>query len=194
MFESNRIGAQPFRAVEERMIQRNLVTNLAAAVLIVSVQGLAMPVSATDAPASLAGTLVRAPDQTPLSGAKIHVGDPGTGQIRTSAPTDSAGTFRVEGLVPATYELAVETDGGLYVVETPVRLAPGQAQTLSVAIPSGAATRNDTQAAATEPTKTSLWSNPLTAALIVLGAAIFVGYVVDEATDDDDETDASPSS
>jgi len=36
----------------------------------------------------------------------------------------------------------------------------------------------------------SFWDNPLTATLIVLGAAVVVGVVVDELTDDDE---ASPN-
>jgi hypothetical protein len=179
------------------MIQRNRMTNLLAAMLIVSVQALALPVSAGAAPASLTGALVHAADQTPLVGAKLHVGNPETGAIVTAAPTDAKGAFRVTGLEAATYELAVETAGGLYVVATPVRLAPGQARTLSVAIAATAAAADDDDddkpGAANAPAKTSLWENPLTAALIVLGGAIVVGYVVDEATDDDDESDASPS-
>jgi len=181
------------------MIQRNRMTNLVAAVLIVSVPGLALPAWAGPAPASLSGALVRAVDQSPLVGAKLHVGNPETGAILTSAPTDPQGAFAIEGLAPATYELAVEMNGGLYVVTTPVRLAPGQARTLSVAIasaatPEGEDDDDDKPGAAAAPAKLSLWENPLTAALIVLGAAIVVGYVVDEATDDDSEDDASPSS
>lgn len=179
------------------MIQRNRMTNLVAATLIVSVQSLALPAAAGAAPASLSGALVRAADQTPLVGAKLHVGNPETGAIVTSSPTDAKGAFAVEGLSPAVYELAVETNGGLYVVTTPVRLAPGQARTLSVAIASTAAQveddDDDKPGAAAAPTKTSLWENPLTAALIVLGAAIVVGFVVDAATDDEGEDEASPS-
>ena len=178
------------------MIQHNRMTSLIASTLVVSVQALALPVPAGAAPASLSGALVRAADQTPLVGAKLHVGNPETGAIVTSEPADGKGAFRIAGLEPATYELAIETAGGLYVVATPVRLAPGQARTLNVAVASTAAQEDDDDdkpGAAPAPAKTSLWENPLTAALIVLGAAIVVGYVVDEATDDDDESDASPS-
>lgn len=178
------------------MFLRNRMTNVVAAVLVVSLQALGLPASAGAAPASVSGALVRAADQSPLVGAKLHLGNPETGAILTTAPTDAKGTFALSGLAPATYQLAVETNGGLYVVTTPVRLAPGQTRTLNVAI--AAATKDDDDddnkpGAAAAPAKTGLWENPLTAALIVLGAAIVVGYVVDSATDDDNETTASPS-
>jgi Carboxypeptidase regulatory-like domain len=177
------------------MIQRTRMTNYVAAALIVSMQALALPASAGAAPASLSGALVRAADQSPVVGAKLHVGNPETGAILTTAPADDKGSFTIGGLAPATYQLAVETDGGLYVVTTPVHLAPGQSRTVNVAVASATQQDDDDDqpGAAAAPAKTSMWENPLTAALIVLGAAIVVGFVVDEATDDDDESDASPS-
>ncbi len=172
----------------------NSLAQFAAAILVVSVQGLAIPVSQAAVPASLSGTLVRSSDRTPLVGAKLHVGNPSTGRILSSAPTNPEGAFRVEGLDPATYQLAVELAGGLYVVDTPVRLAPGQAQILSVAIAATTQDEGGTAPGGTEQsTKPSMWQNPLTAALIVLGAAIVVGYVVDQATDDNNEDNSSPS-
>jgi carboxypeptidase family protein len=178
------------------MFQRNRMTNVVAAVLAISLQALGLPASAGAAPASVSGALVRAADQSPLVGAKLHLGNPETGAILTTAPTDAKGTFALSGLAPATYQLAVETNGGLYVVTTPVRLAPGQTRTLNVAIAAQATKDDDNDdnkpGAAAAPTKTSMWENPLTAALIVLGAAIVVGYVVDSATDDNEST-ASPS-
>ena len=176
------------------MIQRTRMTNYVAAALVVSMQALALPAAAGAAPAGLSGALVRAADQSPLVGAKLHVGNPETGAILTTAPADAKGSFAIGGLAPATYQLAVETDGGLYVVTTPVRLGPGQTRTVNVAVASATQDDDDDDpGAAAAPNKTSLWENPLTAALIVLGAAIVVGLVVDEATDDDDENDASPS-
>ncbi len=177
------------------MIQRTRMTTYVSAALIVAVQALALPASAGAAPASLSGALVRATDQSPLVGAKLHVGNPETGAILTTAAADDKGSFAIAGLAPATYQLAVETDGGLYVVTTPVHLAPGQTRTVNVAVASTQdnGIDDDKPAAAAAPAKTSMWENPLTAALIVLGAAIVVGFVVDEATDDDDEPDASPS-
>jgi hypothetical protein len=38
-----------------------------------------------------------------------------------------------------------------------------------------------------------VWNNPLTAALIIVGSAVVLGLIIDQAVSDDDEPTASPS-
>jgi hypothetical protein len=152
------------------------------------------------------GTLsgvVRSHSDAPLVGARIFAGNAATGEVFPSEPTGADGTFEIPGLPPATYELAVESDQGLYLIEQPVPLAEGRRQAVGITIAPGM-----TAAAAAEGTagdtaggsssgsgsgsapgggsRPNLWNNPLTAALLVLGIAIIFGLIIESATDDDD--------
>ncbi len=170
------------------MMKRSLATKVLAVALIVSVQSLFLPVSAGQQDAVLSGTILSSQERAPLTGAKLHVGDPKTGEIYSSRVTSEDGSFVIENLPPATYEVAVEANGGLYIVETPVALAPGQTQAVNVAI-------NDEKAPSPADAKrkgappSGIWNNPLTASLIVISSAVILGWILKEAT----EESASPS-
>jgi hypothetical protein len=83
--------------------------------------------------------------------------------------------------VPASsYVLAVEADGGLYVVEVPVTLAPGQSRSVQLSLGSKLAP------GASKGLKTTIVDNPLTATLVILGGATILGLVIDEIDDDDE--------
>jgi hypothetical protein len=151
-----------------------------------------LPLPAAERSANLSGSVLSAADSSPLVGVKLHAGDPKTGEIYSSPPTTADGKFRIEQLPAATYRVAVESEGGLYVASAPVKLAPGQAQSLTVAVNPQMADDPQSAKGKQGPAKTSVWSNPGTAALIVLGASVVLGVAIDEATDDDDEIFASP--
>lgn len=177
------------------MTQRSFVSRAVAVLAIAALSTSTFPVSASDAGARLTGSVLSGAESQPLVGAKLHAGDPKTGEVFTSGVTGDDGAFEIADLPASTYELAVEADGGLYVVTTPVRLAPGQSETLQVAVnPQMAPDPEEAAAVEARHTRASLWNNPLTAALIVLGAALVLGVVIDSATDDDDDLPASPSS
>jgi hypothetical protein len=158
------------------------------------------PASASAPAASLSGRVVSAGTDAPVGGARVHVANARSGRIVTSEITRADGLFEVAGLEPASYDLAVESRGGLYVVETPVRLAGGERRSLQLAVspqtaPAPAPTGQKEQPAGQDqtPNKKSasgVWNNPLTATLIVVGAAVVVGLIVESVVGNDA---ASPS-
>ena len=170
------------------MTQRSFSSRMIATGLILSLQVLFVPVFAGPGTATLTGSILSAGSDVPLAGAKLHAGDPKTGKIYSSEPAGADGAFTIENLPPATYEVAVESDGGLYIVQTPVKLAPGVTQNVNLAIHRQAAPNPDPD----DDDGIGFWDNPLTAALIVLGAALVVGFAVDSWTDDDPVSPASP--
>jgi hypothetical protein len=179
------------------MKQRSLGFKLVATLVIVSLQALALPVMASDPGAAVNGSILAADDQSPLVGAKLHLGDPQTGEIYTSKPAGEDGSFVIDEVPAAVYEMAVEADGGLYVVQTPLKLTPGQNQALNLAVTTQLAPGQMADSPEEEEKKkkkggAGVWNNPATAALIVIGAAIVLGVIIDAATDDDDERPASP--
>jgi hypothetical protein len=157
-----------------------------AGLLVASLAGsLEAPLAAGSA--SLNGRVVSAGTGSPLAGVRVHVADPRTREIRSSEATTADGSFSVRGLEPATYSVAVESAGGLYVVDSPVALAAGKDRAIELAVQP--APQKDAPAEKTP--KTSVWENPLTATLIVVGAAIVVGAIV--GSGNNASTPASPS-
>lgn len=159
----------------------------------------------------LDGTLsgvVRSQSDAPLAGARIFAGNAATGDVFPSEPTGDDGTFEIVGLPPATYELAVESDQGLYLIEQPVPVARGGRQAVGISIApgmtaegaeggsDGGASGGGGGSAPGGGSRPNLWNNPLTAALMVLGLAIIFGLIIESATDDNDRIDEieSPSS
>jgi len=93
------------------------------------------------------------------------------------------GSFRVDGIPAGPAELAIETSEGLYLVATPVAIAPGTTRSLQLAF-GGRQDSNAPPPREKEKKKKQggVWANPLTATLIVVGSAIVVGFAVDELT------------
>ena len=116
-----------------------------------------------------------------------------------SAAVATDGSFRLEGLPAGRVHLAVATSDGLYPVAVPVAVPAGGTRTVHLAL----AGRQDTNADDLPPDYADddkkkgglgFWNNPLTASLVVIGAAIAVGVLVDQLSDDDNPTPtASPS-
>lgn len=110
------------------------------------------------------------------------------------------GSFRIDAVPAGTVELAVETADGMYLVETPVTIAPGATRQVQLALKGrqdnamgGKATNPPPTPAPNKKTGT-LWDNPLTATLIVVGGAVVTGLIIDAIDDDDNDTNAaSPS-
>ena len=147
--------------------------------LILSFPFLALPARSAGGTATLSGSIVWAADQTPLAGSKLHAGDPKTGEIFSSAPASDDGSFVLDELPAATYELAVESDGGLYIVGTPLTLAPGTAQTLNLAVSRQPLTNHEEEEGDDDnPGKFKLWDNPLMATLIIVGIVGVVGLLL----------------
>ena len=136
-----------------------MMSRLLSTGLILSLPFLALPARSADGSATLSGSIVWAADQTPLAGSKLHAGDPKTGEIFSSAPASDEGSFVLDGLPASTYELAVESDGGLYLVGTPLALAPGTAQTLNLAV-SRQTLPNYDKEDDDDPRGSPIWDNP----------------------------------
>jgi hypothetical protein len=181
------------------MHPRTLPLKLTAIAVIVALQGLGVPAGAAGPVGSrVAGSILSTPADTPIAGARLHLGDPRSGRVFTSEPSAPDGSFALAEVPPATYEVAVESNGGLYVVSTPLELAPGATRNLQVAVapvaPGQMAPPPPDPDAEKNKGGTSVWNNPATAALIVVGSAIVLGFLIKEGTDDDDnEPAASPS-
>jgi len=176
-------------------------TRILATVLLLVFPSTASPLLATVETASISGTLFSVTSSTPLAGARLHLED-ARGSSYVSAPAGVDGAFDVGGLPASSYRVAVESNGALYVVNTPVKLEAGASQRVRLAVRdggrgrgrSGRAESGTTESGKTEEEKkngTSFWSNPLTATLIVVAGAVVVGVIVDQATSDD--AIASPS-
>jgi hypothetical protein len=183
----------------ERRVQRLI------AVLVLLVLTLPSGSLLAATPASVSGIVVAAGDRTPVPGARVFAGDPASGRVVPSAGTDEAGRFTIANLEPGRYELAVGVNDGLYPVRTPLRLRAGETRSMTLAVEAQAGQTPDPETGVPDDTPPppegspkpnqrhpTIWSNPLTAALIVLGSAIVIGVLVENATDDDDEVPASP--
>jgi hypothetical protein len=172
----------------ESMRERGPMRRGLAGLLAICLPAVVVPESAGAATtATLSGTVLSAADRSPLAGARLYLGDPESGDVYPSEPTDTSGRFRVAGVPPSTYEVAVAVERGLYLVPDSVTLEGGAERTLLLAIDPQTTPGPDDAPA----TGLHLWSNPLTAALLVLGSALVVGVAVENATDDED--DASPT-
>jgi hypothetical protein len=109
------------------------------------------------------------------------------------ATVSADGSFRATGIPAGPSELAIETSEGLFVVATPVAIAPGTTRRIQLAYGG----RQDTSAPPpTENEKKKkgggVWANPVYASLIVVGSAIVLGFAIDQLTQSDNEP-VSPS-
>ena len=166
------------------------LSRLLSAGLIVSLPLLALPARSAGATATLSGSIVWAADQTPVAGSKLHAGDAKTGEIFSSAPAADNGSFALGDLPASTYELAVESNGGLYLVGTPLTLAPGTAQTLNLAVNRQSVPSYDEEEEDPDKKKGGyrLWDNPLLATLVIVGFVAVIGLLLD----DDDSSRPPP--
>jgi hypothetical protein len=149
---------------------------------------------ASDSDAGITGQVVSSGTLTPLEGARVHVADPHTGEIHTSGATDASGRFAISGLAATTYEVGVENDGYLFVVNSPAVIAPGQTREVYVAVDQNAAMNAQSSAAAQAQQKKSSGLKPLYGALIVVGGAFLIGFLLDDSGDDEPASPSLPSS
>jgi hypothetical protein len=168
------------------MRQRSVTARVLAAIVVAALPAPCFSALAEPQSAELSGVILTA-KQTHLAGARLLAADPEQGKVYRSEPTPSNGSFTLSGLEPGTYELAVEVDGGLYLVKDPLYLVAGVRRTVRIAVGAeppadgGVPSPGD---AAPEPSP-SAWNNPVSAGAIVLGIAIVVGVLVENATGDE---------
>ena len=163
-------------------------------VVLALVSGLSLPTGLANAPSGgLSGRVLPALEGRetartvwlfPRDGATRPVG----------APVASDGTFRLSQLPAGPAEIAIETDAGLYVVQTPVAIAPGATRDVQLAL-GGRQDSSDLPPPEKEKKrrKGGVWANPVTATLIVVGSAIVVGVLVGSLSSSDSNPPASPS-
>lgn len=103
------------------------------------------------------------------------------------------GSFRADGIPGGPTELAIETSEGLYVVATPIAIAPGTTRSLQLAF-GGRQDSNAPPPPEKEKKKKrgGIWANPLTASLIIVGSAIVLGFAVDQLVKPDSASPSSP--
>lgn len=158
------------------------------------IAGLVVLGSPAFAAGAVQGVVVRGESAQPASGVRVHLADPATGEIRTSAPTAADGSFTVVDLPEARYEVGVEADGGLYLVPTPVEIGPESTVPLHLTLaPAASGDEKPIDIVGTHRKGVSVWNNPLTATLVVLGIAVGAGIVVDQVFEDDDSSSGSAS-
>lgn len=167
-------------------VRRGVARNLLTASLIAALPLMLQPVVAQPL-VHVTGTVFANGQGAPLEGARVHLMQYGTKAAFTSSVTSADGMFEVGGLPVASYEAAVEFDGGLYVVEAPVVVAEGRQDNLNLSLPQLA--QDPTQRKNVRGSGGFL-NNPLTATLLVVGSAFLVGVLIDSQISDDD--DSSP--
>ena len=166
------------------MFRSSAIAKTLAVALTLSVTLVGTPVPAQTA--QLSGHVYSADGEAPLTGVTVYASQPATGEIYSSQPTTDQGAFSISEMPTGKFELGVAIDRGLYLVESPVTLAPAQSQHVNIAV----SKKDDgSSGAAVVPksAKPSGWSNPLVAALIVVGGTVIIGLLIDAATDDSDE-------
>jgi hypothetical protein len=169
------------------MKQRTGWTRLLVAVSISSLMSAGIPAQSPTGPAALSGT-VRSSRERPLAGVRVYAAHPESGRITTSQPSGEDGSFAIPALAPGSYEIGVAIGERLYLGGQPVALRPGSEQRVSLAVQTdadGGSAPSAASVAAAKPVP-SVWNNPLSAALIVVGSAVVVGVLVESATDDED--------
>lgn len=154
-----------------------MIFKLLSTGLIVLLPSLGLPARAADGTATLSGSIMWAADQAPLAGSTLHAADPKTGEIFSSAPATDDGSFVLDNLPASTYELAVESEGGLYVVGTPLSLAPGMSQTLNLAVSRQPYFEKDDD----DKKRNSVWDNPGVTAAVVVGIVLIVGLLLNDS-------------
>ena len=150
---------------------------------------------------------VQSVDEKPIDGAVLHFYHLGTRKTVSSSPTDPRGRFELTGLEHGYYDLAVETDDGLFVVGQVVNVNPSGKSALVLTLvpdrtPAAASERRsflgrDTLGAGrasmeTRPRGIDYWKS--TKGLVILaGAGSVLLFGIALSSDDDDELFASPS-
>jgi len=190
-----------------------------ALLLVLTVASIGLPARGAPAPAAVRGKVLRSATGASLSGAVVRVALRPDARIFESGKADERGNYALGSLPPGTYDVAVQADGGLYVVNTPLALHPGEQRALSLSIlakadepatpPSGEPNppkpeeekdkgkekekeKEKGGKASKAAAKGGFFHSPWGGAILVLGSAAVIGAVVSNS-DKDHPASASPS-
>jgi Carboxypeptidase regulatory-like domain len=153
--------------------------------------------------ATLKGRVLAVDRKTPVSAAVVYAVSPDDSVI-SSQPSDAKGSFLLDALHPGTYRLAVESEGGLFILENPVGITSAQTFTVNLAtVPAGAATAGVPGVAA--PTRgfcyivqerastgTTFWRTPKGIVLLAATAGA-VGLILANRGGNEKQVSVSPS-
>jgi hypothetical protein len=168
------------------MTQRSVMARLLASVAIAALPAAWIPTPAEPLAAGLTG-VIRGADRTPLAGARLLAAHTAKGRVYRSAPSSNEGSFTLSELEPGSYALAVETDGGVYLVRDSLPLVAGVQRTVQISVGAEPFSDGESPVAghASAGQAANIWNNPLSAGALVLGIAIVVGVLINNATDDE---------
>jgi hypothetical protein len=130
----------------------------------------------------------------------VLLAGPALGTEVASVPVLGDGTFEADRVPAGPVSVALQTDDGIYAIATPISIAPGTTRTVSLALKGRQGTPTPSPAPAPAPEEKKekkksggFWSNPLYASLVIIGGAIVVGVLIDQATKNNNNAPASPS-
>ena len=172
--------------------------------LVMAIGSIGMPAFASSVPAVLTGKVLRTGTGAPVQGAVVKLNHRIEGKTYASPQADKAGTYSIPDLPAGTYDLAIETAGGVFVVNSPVSLAPGEKREASFSLQpkSGAADepaaggsggKEPAPEAKTTVKKTPWYASAWFGAAVVVGSAVIVGVLLN-SNDNNEPATASPSS
>jgi len=180
------------RGERSRAMRMNSITERSAMAKLLAVSTLAvlsLPWGAARAEATTGGLtgVIRSADRTPLAGARLLAAVGADARVIRSGLTGDDGSFSLENLDPGTYLLAVEVEGGVYLVRDPVPVAAGARRVVQIAVGATPETGDASPAAdpAADEATPGIWNNPFAAGGLVLGIAIVVGVLIKNVTDDE---------
>ena len=105
-----------------------------ASVLITAICLVGLPVFGGHSSANISGTILRTEDGAPIAGATVKVARHADAKIFESARTGVRGNYMLSDLPAGTYDLAVQTEDGMYLVGAPLALEPGERRSLSLSV------------------------------------------------------------
>lgn len=168
--------------------ERTFFTKVAATALVL-VLAAASAAAAVPTAGMVSGTVFLGADRSPLERATVHLSNTADDRLTSSNLTDSRGSFKFESLAAATYEVAVEYDGGLYLVGSPIQVRTGQPLVLNLAIEKSAVA--PTAVPQARRGAGGLFASPLAATLMVAGTAVAIGAVIESTNSSDTDPVAS---
>ena len=91
--------------------------------------------------ASITGRVTHGTSWSPVKGTTVLVVEHGSGWLHRSGLTNDEGSFRLHGLPPGSYSLAVEVEEGAFVSQSAIPLQGGEIEGLPTARPCVVASR-----------------------------------------------------